>query len=104
MIAGLGVLFLSLGGAKANTVFASTGGATGEVTIDTSNGSIISGDLKVAGISSDLTNLIFSRTTPVEFEFADVATGIGDGALFTFPPNIHPRWLFRRYGRNIKLH
>ena len=86
MISALGVLLLSVGGAKASTVFAATGAATGEVTIDTVTGSIISGDLKVSGISSDLTNLIFSQTTPARFEFADAATGIGDRAFFSFPP------------------
>ena len=63
------MLFLSVGGAKADTVFDVSGPVTGQVTINTTTGAIVSGDIKVPGFSSDFTNIVALQTPPVLFAF-----------------------------------
>ena len=59
------MLFLSAGGAKADTVFDVSGPVTGQVTINTRTGALVSGDIKVPGFSSDFTNIVAFQTPPV---------------------------------------
>jgi len=66
------ILFLSVGGAKADTVFDGSGPVTGQATINTTTGALVSGDIKVPGFSSDLTNIVAFQTSPELFAFAHV--------------------------------
>ena len=68
------MLFLSVGGAKADTVFDVSGPVTGQVTINTTTGALVSGDIKVPGFSSDFTNIVAFQTPPVLFAFAGFTT------------------------------
>jgi len=79
-------LFLSVGGAKADTVFDVSGPVTGQVTINTRTGALVSGDIKVPGFSSDFTNIVAFQTPPVLFAFAHVPSLVGysGGVALTF--------------------
>jgi len=83
------MLFLSVGGAKADTVFDVSGPVTGQVTINTTTGALVSGDIKVPGFSSDFTNIVAFQTPPVLFAFAGFTTtnslvGYSGGMALTF--------------------
>ena len=83
------MLFLSVGGAKADTVFDVSGPVTGQVTINTRTGALVSGDIKVPGFSSDFTNIVAFQTPPVLFAFAGFTTtnslvGYSGGMAVTF--------------------
>ena len=80
------MLFLSVGGAKADTVFDVSGPVTGQVTINTTTGALVSGDIKVPGFSSDFTNIVAFQTPPVLFAFAHVPSLVGysGGVALTF--------------------
>ena len=80
------MLFLSVGGAKADTVFDVSGPVTGQVTINTTTGALVSGDIKVPGFSSDFTNIVAFQTPPVLFAFANVPSLVGysGGMALTF--------------------
>ena len=79
------MLFLSVGGAKADTVFDVSGPVTGQVTINTRTG-VVSGDIKVAGFSSDFTNIVALQTPPVLFAFTTTNSLVGysGGMALTF--------------------
>ena len=80
------MLFLSVGGAKADTVFDVSGPVTGQVTINTTTGALVSGDIKVLGFSSDFTNIVAFQTPPELFAFAHVhrLPGYSGGMALTF--------------------
>ena len=71
------MLFLSVGGAKADTVFDVSGPVTGQVTINTRTGALVSGDIKVPGFSSDFTNIVAFQTPPVLFAFTTTNSLVG---------------------------
>ena len=71
------MLFLSVGGAKADTVFDVSGPVTGQVTINTTTGALVSGDIKVPGFSSDFTNIVAFQTPPVLFAFTTTNSLVG---------------------------
>ena len=88
-VTGWCMLFLSVGGAKADTVFDVSGPVTGQVTINTTTGALVSGDIKVPGFSSDFTNIVAFQTPPVLFAFAGFTTtnslvGYSGGMAVTF--------------------
>ena len=76
------MLFLSIGGAKADTVFDVSGPVTGQVTINTTTGALVSGDIKVP----DFTNIVAFQTPPELFAFAHVhrLPGYSGGMALTF--------------------
>ena len=76
------MLFLSVGGAKADTVFDVSGPVTGQVTINTTTGALVSGDIKVP----DFTNIVAFQTLPELFAFAHVhrLPGYSGGMALTF--------------------
>ena len=80
------MLFLSVGGAKADTVFDVSGPVTGQVTINTTTGALVSGDIKVPGFSSDFTNIVAFQTPPVLFAFTTTNSLVGysGGMAVTF--------------------
>ena len=80
------MLFLSVGGAKADTVFDVSGPVTGQVTINTRTGALVSGDIKVPGFSSDFTNIVAFQTPPVLFAFTTTNSLVGysGGMALTF--------------------
>jgi hypothetical protein len=71
------MLFLSVGGAKADTVFDVSGPVTGQVTVNTTTGALVSKDIKVPGFSSDLTNIVAFQTPPVLFSFTTTNSLVG---------------------------
>ena len=72
------ILFLSVGGAKADTVFDGSGPVTGQATINTTTGALVSGDIKVPGFSSDFTNIVLAlQTPPVLFAFTTTNSLVG---------------------------
>jgi len=80
------MLFLSVGGAKADTVFDVSGPVTGQVTINTTTAALVSGDIKVSGFSSDFTNIVAFQTPPVLFAFTTTNSLVGysGGMALTF--------------------
>src|SRR3974377_411233 len=71
------MLFLSVGGAKADTVFDVSGPVTGQVTINTTTGALVSGDIKVPGFSSDFTKIVAFQTPRVDFDFTKNNSFVG---------------------------
>jgi hypothetical protein len=76
--------FLNIAGAKADTTFDLSGAATGQVTVDSIAGVVISGDVTAGSIHYTQVVPPFDGLTFFSIQIADVASGIGNVVAFPF--------------------